>query len=110
MAETLEVTRGDTLPLSFTINYSNGDEYVLEENDSVVFTVKASTKIDDSDVLIQKIMTLDTGLHCECKPEETQLPYGTYKYDVELNRANGQRFTIIKPSNFKITAEVTTHD
>ena len=41
-------------------------------------------------------------------PEDTQsLPYGAYKYDVELHCANGDKFTVISVSSFELTKEVT---
>ena len=43
-------------------------------------------------------------------PEDTaQLPFGTYWYDVELVLDSGYTDTIIPPSPFIITGEVTTH-
>ena len=41
-------------------------------------------------------------------PEDTgQMAFRAYVYDVQLERANGDVYTIIKPSRFEITPEVT---
>ena len=111
MAMTLKVTRGDSLPLHITVKYSDGVPYELQEGDTLIFTVKANVNLADNPVLIQKIMTRETGPVCELLSEETELPYGVYKYDVELNiAASEHRFTIIKPTNFRVTTEGTTHE
>lgn len=103
----LSVTRGDTLPI--VINITNGtSEYTLAEGDVITFTVKKSTDIGAT-ALIQKTMDSTTGPYCELTPQDTNLPYGKYKYDVELKQADGRVFTVIKPSVFVVTEEVTTH-
>lgn len=111
MATALKVTRGDSLPLHIDVKYSDGVPYELQEGDTLIFTLKANVNLTDNPVLLQKTMTSETGPSCELLPEETELPYGMYKYDVELNIASsGRRFTIIKPTNFRVTTEVTTHE
>lgn len=110
MATALKITRGDSLPLHISVKYSDGQSYNFTKGDTLVFTVKANVNLTDNPVLIQKVMTLETGTNIELSPEETNLPYGNYKYDVELNTAEGRRFTVIKPTNFRVTAEVTTHE
>lgn len=103
----LSVTRGDTLPIVINIT-NNYEPYELEEGDILTFTVKETTNLNDA-VLIQKTMDATTGPYCELTPQDTNIPYGKYKYDVELAQANGRVFTIIKPSQFTVTEEVTTH-
>lgn len=104
----LSVTRGDTLPIIVNID-NNGFPYELEDGDVVTFTVKKTTDIDDNTILIQKQMDKNSGLYCELTPQDTKLPYGKYKYDVQLYQASGRVFTIIKPSTLTITEEVTTN-
>jgi hypothetical protein len=77
------------------------EEYELQPGDTLLFTVKKNTKTDD--VLIQK-----SGPHIEIGPSDTEgLKYGVYKYDVELTYASGFVDTVILPTDFKITEEVT---
>lgn len=76
-------------------------EYELEPGDTLLFTVKKNTKTDE--ILIQK-----SGKHIELLPDDTEgLKYGKYAYDVELTYASGFRDTVILPTEFKITEEVT---
>lgn len=110
MSAQIKVTRGDSLPLYIDVKWSDGEDYEMQEGDTLIFTVKSNVNVEDNPVLIQKIMTYESGPYCEFKPSETELDYGMYKYDVELNQANGRRFTVIKPTNFRVTTEVTTHE
>ena len=69
----------------------------------------------DKEVLITK--TLDNGIirqESDCLllllPEDTvSLPFGTYRYDVELVLVSGYTDTVIPPSPFIVTGEVTAH-
>lgn len=75
--------------------------YTPQPGDTLFFTVKKDTKTDE--ILIQK-----EGQHVEILPEDTEgLKYGKYVYDVELTYASGFRDTVILPTEFKITEEVT---
>lgn len=107
----ISVTRGDTLPVLVNIMSGYGP-YQLKPDDEVTFSVKKSTDIGERAV-ITKVMTAETGLYCELTPKDTNIPYGKYKYDVELKQGSGDNlriFTIIKPTTFTVTEEVTTHD
>ena len=82
--------------------------------DKLTMTVKAA--ISDTEPVIVK--TLGNGITnkdgvCELhiEPQDTRhLQCGVYVYDVELIMDGGYTDTIIPPSKFVITAEVTTHD
>lgn len=104
----LTVTRGDTLPVDVTITNTDGTAYEMQEGDVLVLTVKRTTDYDD-DVAIQKQMDSETGPSCTLTSDETNIAYGAYFYDVELTQANGFRTTIVKPTAFTVTEEVTSH-
>lgn len=104
----LSVTRGDTLPVEIAVTDMSGEPVELAGGDVMRLTVKASTALD-SPVLVQKEMTAETGCACELTCEDTSLPYGTYRYDVELETEDGRRFTVVPASKLKVTGEVTTH-
>lgn len=77
------------------------EEYELQEGDTLLFTLKKNTKTDE--IIFQK-----SGKHVEIEPYDTEdLKYGKYVYDVELTYASGFRDTVILPTEFKITEEVT---
>lgn len=76
-------------------------EYTLQEGDTLLFTVKKNTRT--TDILIQK-----SGQHISLEPTDTKdLSYGNYVYDAELTYASGFVDTVILPSPFVITEEVT---
>lgn len=99
----ISLTRGDTAIFRLVIKTADGMDYAVSGSDSVLFTVKRSTR--DKFILIQKnavqgVITL--------YPEDTaDLPYGVYWYDVELKRSDGFTATVITPHSLRITEEVT---
>lgn len=102
---TIKLTRGDTARLNVSIKNSTLDEdYILAEDDMLTLTVKKTVK--DSDYLIQKTLVGSSSFTIDPKDTE-DISYGTYKYDVQLTTAAGDVYTVIEPSNFMITYEVT---
>lgn len=102
----IELTRGDTAYLRVPIMLNNGagDEYALDPDDTLRFSVKRTVK--DTEYCFQKVLKGDNTFHIE--PVDTRgLEYGTYKYDVELTTKAGDVFTVIEPTNFKVCSEVT---
>ena len=102
---TIQLTRGDTARLSVSItNDLTKESYKVEETDTLILTVKRSVK--DDCALFQKRARGSTSFHIE--PADTSgIPFGKYKYDVQLNKDNGDVYTIVKPSCFEIMPEVT---
>ena len=101
---TIKLTRGDTAYLSLDLNMNN-EPYEYAEGDTVTLSVRVSTD-DNPKYLFQKVV--NAGDMIEIMPEDTKgLEYGRYKYDIQLNTAKGEVFTVIEPSTFQITEEVT---
>lgn len=103
----IHLTRGDTaylqVPIETEVNGVTSD-YEIRENDTLRFTVKESAW--DETFLIQKVLEGSNNFHIA--PEDTkELKYGSYTYDVELTTGEGDVFTVITPSVFKVTKEVT---
>ena len=97
----IKLTRGDYACFNIDIYNFDDSPYVLEDGDTVTFTVKRS--VSTRDYLIQK-----TGTTIEINGEDTDnLNYGRYYYDVQLTHANGNRDTFITPTEFILTEEVT---
>lgn len=92
----ITLTRGDTLYIQITI-LQNGEEYVPQEGDSVRFAMKRRFNDDDSKILINKTIDIETLL-LKLEPEDTKkLRFGrSYVYDVELTNSNGDVSTFIK--------------
>lgn len=101
---TVSLTKGDTAYLKVDIkNDVSGEAYTVQEGDTLTMTVK---KDYDSSPAFQKKIHGDVEFHI--KPEDTGgLETGKYKYDVQLDTANGDVFTVIPPSTFEILEEVT---
>lgn len=107
----IQLTRGDSADLLLTIsNTITGDGYTPVSGDVVRLTIRRSTHSDDA--VIEMAQTLSEGdeITFSFAPEDTQtLDYGTYVYDIELTTTNGSVYTIITPSKFRLTEEVTFH-
>ena len=108
----ISITRGDSAQITLTIrDRVTGKPFVPGADDRLTFTVKRA--VTDKEVLI--IKTLDNGIirqESDCLllllPEDTAvLPFGTYRYDVELVLVSGYTDTVIPPSPFIVTGEVT---
>jgi hypothetical protein len=102
------MTRGDSGTILVKCK-KDGAEVPFKEGDKVYFTVKTSPNVEEK--LIQKVETtfLEGKAVIEIKPEDTKdLRFNReYYYDVQLTMADGRVFTIIKPSKFVVTEEVT---
>lgn len=102
---TIRLTRGDTAKISIAIdNATSGHAYVLEDGDTLTFTIKKS--VYETNAIIQKVMTGSATISIE--PEDTEdLSYGAYVYDVQLTTESGEIYTVVEPSEFNLTSEVT---
>jgi hypothetical protein len=110
----ISITRGDSAQIMLTIrDRVTGKPFVPGPDDRLTFTVKREL----SDEIPLVVKTLDNGImrrEQDCllvlAPEDTaQIPFGTYRYDVELVLASGYTDTVIPPSPFIVTGEVTVH-
>ena len=104
----ISMTRGD----SETITISCWDEdnifIPLVSGEIIFFTVKENTST--TTIIIQKIINIftDGKAIIEIVPSDThELKYKQYVYDVQLVRPINIVTTIIVPSKFTITDEVT---
>lgn len=99
----ISLTRGDTLRVTVNIE-QGGVPYVPNPGDRIRFAMKR--RIDDEEPIILKDIPTDTLL-LRLESEDTKnLPFGTYKYDIELTTVDGDVDTFIGPSNFTLTDEV----
>lgn len=110
----ISITRGDSAQITLTIrNRVTGGLFVPGPDDRLTFAVKRD--LSDESPLVVK--TLDNGIvrrEQDCllllAPEDTaRLSFGTYRYDVELVLVSGYTDTVIPPSPFIVTGEVTAH-
>ena len=109
----LSMTRGDTEFL--TIGHYQSLEGVetlkpFVTGDTVTLTIREY--VGSSDVILSKVVTafVDGKARFEFNPVDTKdLEFARYAYDVEVKKADQSITTILKPSIFEITGEVTTN-
>lgn len=110
----ISLTRGDSAEITLSIrDRVSGAIFVPGPDDQITFTVKRELS-DEKPVIVKK---LDSGIlrrENDCVltliPEDTaQLPFGTYRYDVELVLDSGYTDTVIPPSPIIIMGEVTAY-
>ena len=98
------LTRGDTFRAILTITYPDGSVYTPKEGDQIRFALKES--VEDEECLIWRDIPIDTMMLVIYPGDTKELDFGTYVYDIQLTKANGDVDTFITASKFKITAEV----
>ena len=110
----ISITLGDSAQITLTIrDRVTGGLFVPGTDDRLTFTVKREL----SDEIPLVVKTLGNGIvrrEQDCllllAPEDTaRLSFGTYRYDVELVLVSGYTDTVIPPSPFIVTGEVTAH-
>lgn len=101
---TIRLTRGDTAYLTVPIKTEDGEEYIMQSGDVLTFSVKKNKLAEE--YLFQKVVNGSNEIHIE-PSDTTDIPYGKYRYDVQMNLSSGDVFTIIEPNTFEIMEEVT---
>lgn len=101
---TISLTRGDSFAADIGIFQPNGDPYIPSEGDRIRFAMKKNAK--EKTVLILRDIPIDT-LRLVLFPEDTKdLDFGTYVYDIQLTKCNGEVDTFITKSTLILTEEV----
>lgn len=82
------------------------DNYLLDEGDRVYFTV--NSELEKPEPLIQKEITTFDNYKAvvHLTTQDTDIPIGSYYYDVQVNTADGRVDTVIGPSKFKVMGGV----
>jgi hypothetical protein len=108
----IRLTRGDSATLLLSITDKNKLPFELCDRDFVYFTVKhtdvSQTTAFQKKLSIEEYDTDTKQLKIQIDPADTDgLSCKPYKYDIELKLADGTVNTIIEPSSFIITPEIT---
>ena len=106
----IEFPRGDTCPVSFSLNDSNGEPLEPTAQTEIYFTLKKNA--NTTTALLQKKLstgdiTITNGL-CSFTLEHTDtasMNYGKYFYDIELKEGTYVKTLII--GNITLTNEAT---
>lgn len=102
---TIELTRGDTAYIEVPLVYSDtGDAYEMKAGDTLTLSVKRTVK--DIECCFSKVAE-GTNMFKILPEDTTDCEFAKYKYDVQLNTADGDVFTVIEPACFTILPEVT---
>ena len=107
-----EMVRGDTGTFSFSITNKSTNQSMLQEGDSVWFTVK---KIQGEEIVIQKEITAFPNgvVTIPLEPDETKnLEPINYIYDLKLIRKDGNVDTLTPKAhaNFSLTKGVKENE
>ena len=109
---TISLTRGDTLKVLLTFTTQNKNPYIPVAADRIRFALKSAkmnvnkTEFTDKNPLILKDIPYNT-MELKLDPEDTKnLPFGNYKYDLQITFANNEVDTFISNADFIITPEV----
>lgn len=104
----IEMTRGDSETFQIGI-VINGEEYTPQEGDKVRFALRPYTRSlfrHLSAPLMVKDVPINT-MKLVFEPEDTKwLPFGKYKYDIQIVFADGKVKTFVRPSPFILGDEV----
>mgnify|MGYP006916027032 CR=1 FL=1 len=112
----ISITRGDSAYLDINIFNEDGTAYTLHDGDTVQAQVRTEPNIGelliDASLENGKIYVNDNGaIVWHIFPADTRnLEIGTYSYDVQIVTADGDVFTFIEDSDFRVTNEVTWHE
>lgn len=89
---------------SFDIAFDN---YYLVTGDKVTFTV--AREKESQEPLIQKELTEFEGgrARIQLSSDETDLPKGSYYYDIQVDTGDGRVDTVVGPAKFKVLEGVT---
>lgn len=103
----IKLTRGDTayirVPIVNIDQDGNETEYVMDNEDTLTLTVRLPS---DDTICFQKVVAGDNIFHIF--PEDTNnMDFCKCKYDVQLDMANGDVFTVVGLAYFEILEEVT---
>lgn len=106
----LSMIRGDSESITVAINDEMGDNIILKSiEDTIYLTIKLNTTVEEK--VLQKVINTfnpDGAARIEFTHDETKnLPYRSYKYDIQWVDKNGKVRTLVAPSLFTIEPEIT---
>lgn len=104
----ISLTRGDSAYITLTIKDGSGEIYDLNDGDKV--SVQVRDAVNTGALLFDGNISIsdDGEIIWYIKPSDTKnLEVGTYYYDAQLEMSNGDIFTFISASTFKLLDEVT---
>lgn len=115
----ISITRGDSGYITINVLMDNGEPYILQDGDMIYVQVR--DRANDGALIFEGQIDVivridDDGTETKeyvwyIRPEDTEgVAVGSYVWDAQLNLSNGDVFTFIPKSTFKITDEVTMEE
>lgn len=92
--DVISITKGDDAVLEITIDTSEGTAFVMEDTDTLTLTVR-ERPCEGYPVLLTATTAPGSNRIILTGDATAQVCPGRYSYDVQLNRADGSRFTIL---------------
>lgn len=99
----IRMTRGDTVYLTVPLKTLT-EAYEMGSKDTLTLSVKKTVR--DTEYLFQKVSVGSNEFHIE-PADTTDLAFGKYLYDVQINTSDGDVYTVIPTSAFELLTEVT---
>ena len=108
---TITLTRGDTAPIQLIPTVlATGQPYVFQEGDAVKFRIRQLPECGEVFEFDGYIDITNNTCIVTIHPEDTwDLAMTEYRYEAELQDANGGRFTFIADQKFIIGKELENH-
>lgn len=104
--EHLSMVRGDSETVTVT-----GEGWEFQRGDVVELTVRRRGSTSQKLIHKQATEFPEGRAIFEIRPEDTAgLYFGTYRYDIQLTRADGTVTTLIRPHDFEVSEEVSYGD
>lgn len=102
---TIKLTRGDTAYLEVPlVDDVTGEPYEMQSGDTLTLSVKKTVK--DAECCFSKVVR-GTNIFKIVQADTADCEFTKYKYDIQLDTANGDTFTVIETACFTILPEVT---
>lgn len=99
----IRLTRGDTARLTVNLADDEKQPYIMQNEDKLTLAIKLTTRAKEC--LLKKTIKGNNVFHIE--PSDTKdFVFGRYVYDVQIDTANGDSYTVIPFSCFEIMDEV----
>lgn len=104
----LEIVRGTTNAFGISVKNADGENLVLEPDQSLVFGLKRN-EFDQERVLVKKVSgSTESGYYLELAPEDTAvLQPGQYYYDIGLQQGASVFYNVVELSPFLIKPNAT---
>ena len=99
----ITIIKKDTASLDILL-----DNYTLTDGDTVTLTI--DKEVEQETPIKQIVVTnfnAEGGAIINLTSGDTDLEVGTYKYDIQINTADGRVDTVIGPAKFKVIGGVT---